>query len=261
MFVAEKVHFQYKIPASKRNACSNEKSGVGYLVGVVNRNTEYLIATGEGIVACYTVRRMQDSEAYDSACKGVINVKYTDFVSGGPRTMPIAVHVPVDIAVNPDPNPIPTTYILRSTSLRPKDFTRHGFTGGCRGCEFLATGLGKRQNHTTECRLRMEALLAADEDGKRRLEEAEERKNRWAYKQTEAKADPSPAEIEQQAVVIDAGDGSEGGMKKNSDQLEGLDEAPASVRTALLGKKTPEEMDRDNNGSTADDGITCRAQA
>ena len=35
----EKVHFQFKMPATERNACSNEKGGVGYFVGVVNRDT------------------------------------------------------------------------------------------------------------------------------------------------------------------------------------------------------------------------------
>ena len=125
---AEKVHFQLKIPVSKRNACSNEKSGVGDLLGIVNRNTEYLIATENGIVACTIVRRMQDSEAYDSACKNVVSAKYTDFVRGGPRTWPIAVHVPASVLMNPDPSPIPTTYIPRSTYLRPKYVASHGFS-------------------------------------------------------------------------------------------------------------------------------------
>ena len=60
---AEKVHFQFKAPREKRNACSNEKSGVGWFVGIVNRNIEYLIATTDGIISCSTVRRLPDNEA------------------------------------------------------------------------------------------------------------------------------------------------------------------------------------------------------
>ena len=53
---AEKVHFQFQIQREKRNACSNEKSGIGCFVGIVTRNTEYLIATTDGIISCSTVR-------------------------------------------------------------------------------------------------------------------------------------------------------------------------------------------------------------
>ena len=176
---AEKDHCQLKIPADKRNACSNDKSGTGYFVGIISRNTAYLVATEDGIVACFTVRRVPDTEAYDKDCKEVIFVKYTDYVRGGPRTLPIAVHVPGAIARHPDPSRIPNTYVPRAAYLRPKDFDKFGFTDGCRGCEFLATGIGKRQNKSAECRLRVEALLAGEDEGKRRLQEAVERKDQW----------------------------------------------------------------------------------
>ena len=64
----EKVHFQLKIQREKRNACSDEKSGIGWFVGIVNRKTEYLIATTDGIISCSTVRRLPDNEAYDKKC-------------------------------------------------------------------------------------------------------------------------------------------------------------------------------------------------
>ena len=65
---AEKVHFQFNIPREKRNACSNEKSGVGWFVGIVNRSTKYLIASKDGIISCPTVRRLPDNEACDKKC-------------------------------------------------------------------------------------------------------------------------------------------------------------------------------------------------
>ena len=37
---AEKVYFQFKIRYEKTPACRNEKSGIGWFVGFVNRSTE-----------------------------------------------------------------------------------------------------------------------------------------------------------------------------------------------------------------------------
>ena len=83
---AEKVHFQFQIQREKMNACSNERRGIGWFVGIVNRNTEYLIATTDGIIFCSTVRRLPDNEAYDKKCMDEIIVKYTDYVKTGSRT-------------------------------------------------------------------------------------------------------------------------------------------------------------------------------
>ena len=84
-----------------------------------------------------------------------------------------------------DPNPIETNYAPRSVNLRRGDFITHGYTGGCAGCEFLATGLGGRKGHSVECRLRMEDLLANDDEGKHRVKVAAERKDVWVSKQIE----------------------------------------------------------------------------
>ena len=58
----EKVYFLFKVPANKRNACDNDKSGVGYMVGVLSRNTEYLVAIDNGVIACSTVRRLPNDD-------------------------------------------------------------------------------------------------------------------------------------------------------------------------------------------------------
>ena len=60
---AEKVHFQFKVQREKTNACSNDKSGVGWFVSIVNRHTEYLVATKDGVISCSTVRQLPDNEA------------------------------------------------------------------------------------------------------------------------------------------------------------------------------------------------------
>ena len=106
---------------------------------------------------------MSDNQCYDRACLKEVTVKYREYIHGGARTAPAAVHVIPASAPVKDPNPIKTTYVPRNVYLKPKDFLKHGYTAGCRGCEFLETGIGQRQNHNSECRERMEALLQSDE--------------------------------------------------------------------------------------------------
>ena len=77
---AEKVDYIMKIPHEKRNACNTEKSGTGYVVGIVNRNTQYLVATCDGLITCSTVKRYPDDQAYDKKCKVIVTVKYTDYI-------------------------------------------------------------------------------------------------------------------------------------------------------------------------------------
>ena len=119
--------------------------------------------------------------------------------------MPIAVRMPAQAgAPLPDPAPIKTNYAPRAVRLAVKDFERFGFTGGCPGCEYLATGLGGRKGHSTECRLRMEDLLSEDADGQLKLKNADERRQQWMTEQVENNADPASVQGTQAA--------SEGGM-------------------------------------------------
>ena len=109
---------------------------------------------------------MPNNEAYDKKCVDDIIVMYTDYVKTGPRTAPIAVRfTPTSNNIAPDLHPTPTTFVPRAAYLKPKDFMTHGYTGGCKGCEYLATGIGSRKNHSVYCRHRMEELLADNEEG------------------------------------------------------------------------------------------------
>ena len=92
---------------------SNDKSGEGFFVGIVSRNTSYLVSTPDGIIACATIRRLIDEEAYDPACLTEVTVKLADYIHGGARTKPIAARITVPAASSPDPNPIATNFVPR----------------------------------------------------------------------------------------------------------------------------------------------------
>ena len=82
--------------------------------------------------------------------------------------------------------PIPAAparaFIPRRAGLAHKDFDNFGYTEVCRGCEFLQTWIGQRQNHSDQCRDRLEAELAKSEEGQVRLERSKDRINHWTAK-------------------------------------------------------------------------------
>ena len=70
---------------------------------------------------------------------------------------------------DPDHEPVP-----RRLYLKQRDFTAHGTSEHCPGCRALISG-GCAQDHTEECRIRVEGELRKTEDGKARLRAAASR--------------------------------------------------------------------------------------
>ena len=64
---AEKIHFKFTTDKNHRNKMNTEWS-TGFFVGISGKQTEYLVATEEGIFSCATIRRLPDDEAYDPSC-------------------------------------------------------------------------------------------------------------------------------------------------------------------------------------------------
>ena len=66
--------------------------------------------------------------------------------------------------------------------MKPDDFDKFDYTEDCRGCEFLQTGLGGRQNHSDACRARIETELDKSEEGRERLGKSKDRIDHWVEK-------------------------------------------------------------------------------
>ena len=80
------------------------------------------------------------------------------------------------------PEHVGRTYIPRRTRLKPDDFDKFDYTEDCRGCEFLQTGIGGRQNHSDACRARIETELDKSEEGRERLGKSKDRIDHWVEK-------------------------------------------------------------------------------
>ena len=60
----ERIHYKFKVPDTKKDKTSTDASRMGYFIGIINRNTQYLVALDEGIITCSTINRVPDEEAY-----------------------------------------------------------------------------------------------------------------------------------------------------------------------------------------------------
>ena len=61
--------------------------------------------------------------------------------------------------------------VPRRLYLKQRDFMAHGTSDHCPGCRALVSG-GRAQDHTEECRTRVEGELRKTEEGKAHLQAA-----------------------------------------------------------------------------------------
>ena len=119
------------------------------------------------------MRRLEEDKASDTAVIKELDMHYRGYVIQGARSSPVEVGIPT--AGNPIADPEGVQAVLRRAKLNPGDFTRHGYTVGCPGCEQLQLGSPVRKNHTEACRKRMETELSKTSEGQERLGRAKDR--------------------------------------------------------------------------------------
>ena len=94
----------------------------------------------------------------------------------------VRVHRHVVAGHAPIPEAPGRAFFPRTARLSQKDFEDFGYTENCRGCEFLQTGNGARQNYSDQCRLRIEAKLIKTDDGQLRIGKSKDRIDHWTAK-------------------------------------------------------------------------------
>ena len=163
-------------------------------MGYDRHSNEYVLAEGENLKRSRTVQRVPRAQQWDWKALQSIAV-----LPGERRTTPMefpsrqGVPLPEEIKEK--------LRVAKQVFLRKKDFENFGKTPGCRRCEIDSErGWGNTKlPHSRECRVRIEAKLEETEDGRRRLEEAKKRADRWTAEQyegapAEEDAEPEPPE-------------------------------------------------------------------
>lgn len=156
----------------------------GFYLGVSPNSAESFVLTSTGAVRTRTIRRRPEGERWTAEL--LETDKITVLQPNGPRPEDprIGIRAPVWEAPRQrsDPEPLPTAQspAPRRTKLQRGDFSEHGLTPGCPGCIVIQHGLGGEAHHNGACRARMEEILAETYEGRRRLEQAENRFSRYA---------------------------------------------------------------------------------
>jgi hypothetical protein len=161
----------YKHHGGKRMEKINPRWGFGMFVGVRARSNELVVIDGEvsKVVFVRTVRRVPQEQRWDiKHLEWVVMVPWNlgkedkeadgdlpEFnVKAGPGRVMSEADIE-DIKTSEAPR------IVHRAHLRRQDFDRHGYTDRCGGCAAMLRNL-KPQPHTSDCRERMEKILATD---------------------------------------------------------------------------------------------------
>ena len=152
----------------------------GVYVGFHIRSGEDLISTEKGVFRVSTVRRRPANERWSK--------ELIDGVAGSPA-MPMPgesgrrmkayarkfgseeeARAPTTFAPQPEPE-----VAVRSWKILKTDIDKHGPSPNCPGCRAITRQAHYKAGHTAECRLRFEKLLTESDEGKKRLDRADDR--------------------------------------------------------------------------------------
>ena len=150
----------------------------GLFLGVLERTDEVIVATDQGVVTAWAMRRKPPEERWQS--DKVMAITATSLVPNpGEADARIRTCIRPGLQNEEDVPPPqgqereqPTH---RRVYLRRKDFDEHGYTEGCLGCRCLLEDRGQAQSHSARCRQRIEEALRQSDAGRLRLERAEAR--------------------------------------------------------------------------------------
>ena len=134
--------------------------GKGVWLGHARHTPEYLIATEEGIVKAYAVRRVPSEQRWDGARVAQVRGSPANWkldASAESELIELDDGSRLEQAGQPDGRVGSRTGERRSMYLSRTNFSVHGHTDGCPGCRDIATKKrGQMAPHTAACRKRMD---------------------------------------------------------------------------------------------------------
>ena len=143
-------------------------------LGHSRSSNEAIVGTKEGVVRAWAIRRKPEGERWNAQAwremKGT-PARPNPNVSGA--EVPTHVHIDMPGPRVPDPPPARRAEEGgRRAYLKPRDFEQFGFSDNCEGCRRIRAGNMAARPHSAECRRRMEAALAAEDNPRWRRAQA-----------------------------------------------------------------------------------------
>ena len=155
-------------------------------LGVMDESNETIIGTSQGVVKCRDIKRLSDVEDRWNA-ERVLEVQGTPWQTiPGRKGVQIPVKVPMAEESTAAPPPVeegePAVRIKRRSKLQRQDVIQAGLTPGCPGCTAISRN-AESQNHTEECRKKVEEWLINKGGSKAKLIQEGRKRVRWADQQ------------------------------------------------------------------------------
>jgi len=153
---------------------------MGVWVGCTIRSGEHLVGTDKGVFKVSSVIRRPEDGRWSRELVAGIKGSPKEPVPGSGSSKVVAYSKHRDEQTKKQaefaPRQIGEEPEVRQTYIYKKDVEKIGATEGCPGCRALMTPGSKfRAKHKPECRRRMEEELSKTEEGKRRVERANEK--------------------------------------------------------------------------------------
>ena len=160
------------------------------MVGATIRSGEHLVGTSRGVFKVSRVLRKAEDRRWSESAINDLKGNPMEPVPGSGHSRITAFSRKKDSPEAPDvryaPAPVREEPELRAVYIYKRDIEKYGPTEGCPGCRAAMNPASSfRAKHTTECKRRFEEELKKTEEGKRRVERAEERMDRAVAKKVE----------------------------------------------------------------------------
>ena len=173
----------------------------GVWLGIRDESGEIIIGTPEGVVKARDFKRLPSLEErwnFETIC-AVQGTPWEPVPGRSGDSLPVRVHIAEEgsVPVNPDSiSTEPPKDIKRRARITREDVVRLGFTHRCPGCIAISRD-APSQNHTEECRNRLEEALLKEGGIKAKriktgLDRYEEHKNKKRGHETDSPEDPNP---------------------------------------------------------------------
>ena len=218
----------FRIPHGKSKPGKFEEQWeFGVYVGFVIRSGESLVATKDGVFRATSIRRRPSSERWSKAMLDEIRGTPGNPVPGSStRRAPAFAKkfgsTEERTARTFAPQALPERD-MRSWPIKKQDIEDNGPTDNCPGCK--AALRGGKAAHTIICRNRFEAILMQTEEGRARIERADERIAQEIVRRTSVEA----PEASQQGG--ESGGQDAAGAPSTSNSASASASAPASAST------------------------------
>ena len=161
-------------PSNRRLGPQESRCEQGRYLGPMHGSNTELVGSASGVVKALTIKRLPPGERWTGGM--LVEALGSDLT---PKALEdhggrVGIRAPVLQPHKRAPLPplVPEFRQVRRAPLLRTDFERFGYTDNCPGCDNAKAGREQAEDHSEQCRSRIETVLSTTSEGHERLERA-----------------------------------------------------------------------------------------